>query len=151
MQIPWWLLVSFGAYSLGSLGLGLLKFRDCPEAYEELLVVSPRAFGFPVDGADGRESTGDITGEEPATRSGCLGGLDCEMYGPRHRDRRLIYKGIYFDIRPGSSISIHLGQFHDLRISVNFRVPDRYPHTAFPNSIQQANSMPRLPWLIHHY
>ncbi|KAI5450444.1 hypothetical protein NCC49_003067 [Naganishia albida] len=36
--IPWWLLVSFGAYSLGSLGLGLLKFRDCPEAYEELLV-----------------------------------------------------------------------------------------------------------------
>jgi dolichyl-phosphate mannosyltransferase polypeptide 3 len=29
--------VSFGAYSLSSLGLGLLRFRDCPEAYESLL------------------------------------------------------------------------------------------------------------------
>ncbi|KAJ9116590.1 hypothetical protein QFC20_000523 [Naganishia adeliensis] len=36
--IPWWILVSFGAYSLGSLGMGLLKFRDCPEAYQELLL-----------------------------------------------------------------------------------------------------------------
>ncbi|GHJ84143.1 hypothetical protein NliqN6_0545 [Naganishia liquefaciens] len=36
--IPWWLLVSFGSYSLGSLGMGLLKFRDCPEAYNELLL-----------------------------------------------------------------------------------------------------------------
>ncbi|KAF7310362.1 Dolichol-phosphate mannosyltransferase subunit 3 [Mycena chlorophos] len=35
--IPWWLLVSFGSYSLGSLGWGLFTFRDCPEAYEELL------------------------------------------------------------------------------------------------------------------
>ncbi|KAI9634284.1 dolichol-phosphate mannosyltransferase subunit 3 [Dioszegia hungarica] len=35
--IPFWLLVSFGAYSLSSLGLGLLRFRDCPEAYESLL------------------------------------------------------------------------------------------------------------------
>ena len=36
-QLPWWLLVSFGAYSLSSLGLGLLRFNDCPEAYESLL------------------------------------------------------------------------------------------------------------------
>ncbi|KAJ7222597.1 dolichol-phosphate mannosyltransferase subunit 3 [Mycena pura] len=36
--IPWWLLVSFGSYSLWSLGWGLFTFRDCPEAYEELLL-----------------------------------------------------------------------------------------------------------------
>jgi len=35
--IPWWLLVSFGSYSLYSLGWGLFTFRDCPEAYTELL------------------------------------------------------------------------------------------------------------------
>lgn len=35
--LPWWLLVSFGAYSLTSLGLGLVRFHDCPEAYESLL------------------------------------------------------------------------------------------------------------------
>ncbi|KAJ6614867.1 dolichol-phosphate mannosyltransferase subunit 3 [Mycena sp. CBHHK59/15] len=35
--IPWWLLVTFGSYSLWSLGWGLFTFRDCPEAYEELL------------------------------------------------------------------------------------------------------------------
>ncbi|KAG2022422.1 hypothetical protein CC2G_000171 [Coprinopsis cinerea AmutBmut pab1-1] len=35
--LPWWLLVSFGAYSLWSLGWGLFTFRDCPEAYNELL------------------------------------------------------------------------------------------------------------------
>ncbi|KDQ62884.1 hypothetical protein JAAARDRAFT_358579 [Jaapia argillacea MUCL 33604] len=36
--IPWWLLVAFGSYSLWSLGWGLWTFRDCPEAYEELLL-----------------------------------------------------------------------------------------------------------------
>ncbi|KAE9384985.1 dolichol-phosphate mannosyltransferase subunit 3 [Gymnopus androsaceus JB14] len=36
--LPWWLLVSFGSYSLWSLGWGLFTFRDCPEAYQELLV-----------------------------------------------------------------------------------------------------------------
>jgi dolichyl-phosphate mannosyltransferase polypeptide 3 len=36
-QLPWWLLVTFGAYSLSSLGLGLVRFHDCPEAYESLL------------------------------------------------------------------------------------------------------------------
>ncbi|KAN0080405.1 Dolichol-phosphate mannosyltransferase subunit 3 [Tylopilus felleus] len=35
--IPWWLLVSFGAYSLASLGWGLFTFQDCPDAYHELL------------------------------------------------------------------------------------------------------------------
>ncbi|EJT47504.1 hypothetical protein A1Q1_03616 [Trichosporon asahii var. asahii CBS 2479] len=35
--IPWWLLVAFGAYSLSSLGLGLLRFHDTPEAYQSLL------------------------------------------------------------------------------------------------------------------
>ncbi|WVN88462.1 uncharacterized protein L203_103673 [Cryptococcus depauperatus CBS 7841] len=35
--LPWWFLVSFGAYSLSSLGLGLVKFHDTPEAYESLL------------------------------------------------------------------------------------------------------------------
>jgi dolichyl-phosphate mannosyltransferase polypeptide 3 len=40
MQIPWWLLVSFGSYALSCLGWGLFTFRDCPEAYTELLGVS---------------------------------------------------------------------------------------------------------------
>ncbi|KAG6334003.1 hypothetical protein ID866_5086 [Astraeus odoratus] len=35
--IPWWLLVSFGSYSLWCLGWGIFTFRDCPEAYHELL------------------------------------------------------------------------------------------------------------------
>ncbi|BEI83652.1 hypothetical protein CcaverHIS002_0402560 [Cutaneotrichosporon cavernicola] len=35
--LPWWLLVSFGSYSLMSLGLGLVRFHDTPDAYESLL------------------------------------------------------------------------------------------------------------------
>ncbi|WVF66618.1 hypothetical protein IAT40_001358 [Kwoniella sp. CBS 6097] len=35
--LPFWLLVTFGSYSLSSLGMGLVKFHDCPEAYESLL------------------------------------------------------------------------------------------------------------------
>jgi len=35
--IPWWLIVSFGSYSLYSLGMGLYTFNDVPEAYEELM------------------------------------------------------------------------------------------------------------------
>ncbi|KAF8342304.1 dolichol-phosphate mannosyltransferase subunit 3 [Cantharellus anzutake] len=35
--LPWWLLVSFGAYSLATLGWGLWTFKDCPDAYEELM------------------------------------------------------------------------------------------------------------------
>ncbi|EJD42759.1 dolichol-phosphate mannosyltransferase subunit 3 [Auricularia subglabra TFB-10046 SS5] len=34
--LPWWLLVSFGSYSLWTLGWAMLSFRECPEAYEEL-------------------------------------------------------------------------------------------------------------------
>jgi len=35
--IPWWLLVSFGSYSLWTLGIGILTFRECPGAYHEVL------------------------------------------------------------------------------------------------------------------
>ncbi|KAF9519153.1 hypothetical protein BS47DRAFT_1288751 [Hydnum rufescens UP504] len=35
---PWWLLVSFGSYSLGTLGWGLFTFQDCPDAYRELML-----------------------------------------------------------------------------------------------------------------
>jgi hypothetical protein len=38
-QLPWWLLVSLGSYSLASLGWGIWSFRDCPEAYAELMQV----------------------------------------------------------------------------------------------------------------
>ncbi|PPQ69667.1 hypothetical protein CVT26_001536 [Gymnopilus dilepis] len=37
--LPWWLLVTFGSYSLWSIGLGLLTLRETPEAYQELLKV----------------------------------------------------------------------------------------------------------------
>ena len=39
MQLPLWALVTFGAYSLGSVGYSLLTFRDCPDAHAELLQV----------------------------------------------------------------------------------------------------------------
>ncbi|KAF9366523.1 hypothetical protein BGX34_001512 [Mortierella sp. NVP85] len=35
---PWWVLVSFGAYSLGNIGYHVMTFRDCPEAYDELQI-----------------------------------------------------------------------------------------------------------------
>jgi len=35
---PWWLLVTFGSYCLWSIGMGLVSLRECPEAYNELLV-----------------------------------------------------------------------------------------------------------------
>ncbi|KAI0286845.1 dolichol-phosphate mannosyltransferase subunit 3 [Russula aff. rugulosa BPL654] len=35
--LPWWLLISFGSYSLWSLGHGLYTFRECTDAYTELL------------------------------------------------------------------------------------------------------------------
>ncbi|KAJ1969409.1 hypothetical protein IWQ62_000643 [Dispira parvispora] len=35
--LPFEFLVALGAYMLGSVGYGLLKFRDCPEAHQELL------------------------------------------------------------------------------------------------------------------
>ena len=44
LQLPWWVLVSFGSYSLASLGWGLWTFRDCPDAYTELMHVRLRGF-----------------------------------------------------------------------------------------------------------
>lgn len=35
--IPWWGLVAFGSYSLGTLGWGVFTFNDKEEKYEELL------------------------------------------------------------------------------------------------------------------
>lgn len=43
-KLPWWLLVSFGSYALWCLGWGLFTFRDCPEAYTELLGVRLHCF-----------------------------------------------------------------------------------------------------------
>jgi len=36
--------VSFGAYSLWTIGWGLLTLRECPEAYEELIKVNFSSF-----------------------------------------------------------------------------------------------------------
>jgi len=35
--LPWWLLISFGSYTLWSLGHGLYTYRECTDAYTELL------------------------------------------------------------------------------------------------------------------
>ncbi|KAJ9142330.1 hypothetical protein NKR23_g7217 [Pleurostoma richardsiae] len=35
--IPFWCLVSFGAFMLARLGWGVLTFNDCPDAYKELM------------------------------------------------------------------------------------------------------------------
>ncbi|KAF0476730.1 dolichol-phosphate mannosyltransferase subunit 3 [Gigaspora margarita] len=35
--LPWWALVSFGSYSLGNIGYHLYRFRDCDDAYHELM------------------------------------------------------------------------------------------------------------------
>lgn len=35
--LPWWTLVTFGAYSLGTLGWGVLTFKDKEDKYKELL------------------------------------------------------------------------------------------------------------------
>jgi hypothetical protein len=36
VQLPLWVIVSFGAYSLAVISYNLIKFRDCPEAAAEL-------------------------------------------------------------------------------------------------------------------
>ena len=36
-QLPFWLLVSFGAYLLARLGWGVLTFNDVPEAHKEIV------------------------------------------------------------------------------------------------------------------
>ncbi|KAI8360746.1 dolichol-phosphate mannosyltransferase subunit 3 [Choanephora cucurbitarum] len=35
--LPWWGLMTFGCYCLGTIGFALFTFRDCPEAYHELM------------------------------------------------------------------------------------------------------------------
>jgi len=37
-QLPFWALVSFGAYLLFKLGWGVFTFNDVPEAHKELMV-----------------------------------------------------------------------------------------------------------------
>jgi dolichyl-phosphate mannosyltransferase polypeptide 3 len=37
LQIPFWALVSFGAYLLAKLGYGVFSFNNVPEAHEELV------------------------------------------------------------------------------------------------------------------
>ena len=36
-MLPFWAVITLAAYLLGRLGLGVLKFRDCDEAYTELM------------------------------------------------------------------------------------------------------------------
>ncbi|KAG2235313.1 dolichol-phosphate mannosyltransferase subunit 3 [Thamnidium elegans] len=35
--LPWWGLVTFGSYCLSNIGSAMYTFRDCPEAYHELM------------------------------------------------------------------------------------------------------------------
>ncbi|KAG0733900.1 hypothetical protein G6F57_005813 [Rhizopus arrhizus] len=35
--LPWWVLMTFGCYCLNNIGYALYTFRDCPEAYHELM------------------------------------------------------------------------------------------------------------------
>ena len=36
-QVPFWALISFGAYLLGKLGYNVMTFHDVPEAHKELM------------------------------------------------------------------------------------------------------------------
>ncbi|CUM66005.1 uncharacterized protein PRCAT00003659001 [Priceomyces carsonii] len=44
--LPWWVLVTFGAYSLGTLGWDVLTFKDKKEKYVELLEQIDEAKAF---------------------------------------------------------------------------------------------------------
>ncbi|CEP17754.1 hypothetical protein [Parasitella parasitica] len=35
--LPWWALITFGCYCLSNIGNAMYTFRDCPEAYHELM------------------------------------------------------------------------------------------------------------------
>ncbi|GMM36816.1 hypothetical protein DASC09_041410 [Saccharomycopsis crataegensis] len=35
--LPWWALISFGAYSLGTLGYDVITFKDKEDKYKELV------------------------------------------------------------------------------------------------------------------
>jgi len=54
-QLPFWLLISFGAYLLFRLGWGVLTFNDVPEAHKEIMAEIEmakkdlRALGVDVD------------------------------------------------------------------------------------------------------
>jgi len=55
VQLPFWALVSFGAYLLFRLGFGILTFNDVPNAHKELTAeieqakVELRKLGVTVD------------------------------------------------------------------------------------------------------
>lgn len=44
--LPWWALVTFGAYALGTLGWGVLTFKDKEGSYRELLQQIDEAKAF---------------------------------------------------------------------------------------------------------
>ncbi|CAH2355043.1 putative dolichol-phosphate mannosyltransferase subunit 3 [[Candida] railenensis] len=44
--LPWWCLVTFGAYALGTLGWGVYTFKDKEDKYKELLVQIEEAKAF---------------------------------------------------------------------------------------------------------
>lgn len=44
--LPFWALVSFGSYALGTLGWGVLTFKDKEQSYKELLVQIDEAKAF---------------------------------------------------------------------------------------------------------
>ena len=37
IQLPFWAIISFGAYLLGKLGYNVMTFHDVPEAHKELM------------------------------------------------------------------------------------------------------------------
>jgi len=41
--LPFWFLVTIGAYLLGRLGWGVMTFHDTPDAYKELMAEIPLA------------------------------------------------------------------------------------------------------------
>ncbi|OLN97810.1 Dolichol-phosphate mannosyltransferase subunit 3 [Colletotrichum chlorophyti] len=53
--LPFWVLISFGAYLLGRLGYNVMTFNDVPEAHKELMAeideakVDLRKLGVDVD------------------------------------------------------------------------------------------------------
>ncbi|KAK1999404.1 dolichol-phosphate mannosyltransferase subunit 3 [Colletotrichum falcatum] len=55
LQLPFWVLISFGSYLLARLGYNVMTFNDVPEAHKELMaeideaVVDLRKLGVDVD------------------------------------------------------------------------------------------------------
>lgn len=47
--LPWWALVTFGAYALGTLGWGVFTFKDKEDKYKELLIQIDEAKEFYKD------------------------------------------------------------------------------------------------------